>query len=79
MPSVLDAAEPAALAGKVVSVCDGDTLRVLDAGGTPHKVRLQGIDSLEARQAFGTKARNQQLAALVMGKGVSVVPPITLA
>jgi len=33
------AAEPATLTGKVVSVHDGDTLRMLDAGGTQHKVR----------------------------------------
>ena len=65
------AAEPATLAGKVVSVHDGDTLRVLDAGGTQHKVRLQGIDSPETKQAFGTKARNR-LADLTLGKAVTV-------
>ena len=65
------AAEPATLAGKVVSVHDGDTLRVLDAAGTQHKVRLQGIDSPETRQAFGTKARNR-LADLTLGKAVTV-------
>ena len=65
------AAEPATLTGKVVSVHDGDTLRVLDAAGTQHKVRLQGIDSPETRQAFGTKARNR-LADLTLGKAVTV-------
>ena len=65
------AAEPATLAGKVVSVHDGDTLRVLDAAGTQHKVRLQGIDSPETKQAFGTKARNR-LADLTLGKTVTV-------
>ena len=65
------AAEPATLAGKAVSVHDGDTLRVLDAAGTQHKVRLQGIDSPETRQAFGTKARNR-LADLTMGKAVTI-------
>ena len=65
------AAEPATLAGKVVSVHDGDTLRVLDAAGTQHKVQLQGIDSPETRQAFGTKARNR-LADLTLGKAVTV-------
>jgi endonuclease YncB( thermonuclease family) len=65
------AAEPATLTGKVVSVNDGDTLRVLDAAGTQHKVRLQGIDSPETRQAFGTKARNR-LAALAKGKTVTI-------
>ena len=71
LSSVLTAAEPATLTGKVVSVHDGDTLRVLDAGGTQHKVRLQGIDSPETRQAFGTKARNR-LADLTLGKSVTV-------
>ena len=53
------AAESSMLAGKVVSVHDGETLRVLDAGGTQHTVRLQGIDSPETKQAFGTKARSR--------------------
>ena len=59
MSVLAETAQPATLAGKVVSVHDGDTLRVLDAAGTQHKVRLQGIDSPETRQAFGTKARNR--------------------
>ncbi len=67
----LIAAEPATLTGKVVSVHDGDPLRVLDAAGTQHSVRLQGIDALETKQAFGTKARNQ-LADLTLGKAVTV-------
>ena len=65
------AAEPATLTGKVVSVHDGDTLRVLDAAGTQHRVRLQGIDAPETKQAFGTKARNR-LADLTLGKAVTV-------
>ena len=67
----VETAQPATLTGKVVSVHDGDTLRVLDAAGTQHKVRLQGIDSPETRQAFGTKARNR-LADLTLGKAVTV-------
>jgi|688.fasta_scaffold551757_2 endonuclease YncB( thermonuclease family) len=35
------AAEP--FTGKVVSVHDGDTVRVLDAANVQHKVRLDGI------------------------------------
>lgn len=58
-------------AGKVVNVHDGDTLRVLDAGGTQHKVRLQGIDSPGTKQAFGTKAR-KRLADLTLGKAFVV-------
>jgi micrococcal nuclease len=65
------AAEPSVLKGKVVAVSDGDTLRVLDAGGAQNTVRLQGIDAPETRQAFGTKAR-ERLASLTMGKAVIV-------
>lgn len=65
------AVEPPVLTGKVVSVHDGDTLRVLDAHGTQHTVRLQGIDAPETKQAFGSKARNR-LADLTLGKVVAV-------
>ena len=67
----VETAQRATLTGKVVSVHDGDTLRVLDAAGTQHKVRLQGIDAPETKQAFGTKARNR-LADLTLGKAVTV-------
>jgi endonuclease YncB( thermonuclease family) len=63
------AAEP--LTGKVVSVTDGDTVRVLDANNVQHKVRLNGIDAPERGQPFGTVARDR-LASLVMGKAVTV-------
>jgi micrococcal nuclease len=63
------AAEP--LTGKVVSVHDGDTVRVLDAANVQHKVRLDGIDAPERGQPFGTVARDR-LASLVMGKTVTV-------
>ena len=63
------AAEP--ITGKVVSVHDGDTVRVLDAAQVQHKVRLQGIDAPERGQPFGTVAR-ERLAAMVMGKAVTV-------
>jgi len=38
--------------GRVVSVADGDTLTVLDASHTQHRVRLNGIDAPETRQAY---------------------------
>lgn len=60
-----------AIAGKVVNVHDGDTVRVLDAANVQHKVRLQGIDAPERGQPFGTVSRDR-LAALVMGKAVTV-------
>jgi endonuclease YncB( thermonuclease family) len=65
------AAPPATLTGKVVSVHDGDTLTVLDAGNTQHKIRLHGIDAPETKQAFGNVAR-KALADLVFGNEVDV-------
>ncbi len=65
------AAESTTLTGKVVSVHDGDTLRVVDGTGGNHAVRLQGIDAPETSQPFGTKSRNR-LAALAMGKRATV-------
>jgi len=56
-----------ALVGKVVSIADGDTLTVLDASDTQHRIRLSGIDAPESRQAFGTRSR-QHLADLVFNK-----------
>lgn len=44
------------LSGKVVGVSDGDTITVL-VDRQPLKVRLDGIDCPEKRQAFGTKAK----------------------
>jgi len=43
--------------GKVVGIADGDTITVLDAEKVQHKIRLEGIDSPEKGQAFGTKAK----------------------
>ena len=57
--------------GKVVGVADGDTLTVLDATNTQHKIRLQGIDAPEKAQAFGQKSK-QSLHQLVHSKQVSV-------
>ena len=45
------------LRGKVVSIADGDTITVLDAAKVQHKIRLQGIDAPEKKQAFGTKSK----------------------
>ena len=61
----------ATLQGKVVHVADGDTLTVLDATNTQHKIRLQGIDAPEKAQAFGQKSK-QSLHRLVHSNQVSV-------
>jgi len=59
------------LTGRVVRVTDGDTIVVLDADKVQHKIRLQGIDAPERRQAFGTKSK-EHLSDLVAGKAVEV-------
>jgi endonuclease YncB( thermonuclease family) len=49
--------------GRVVAIADGDTLTLLDASKVQHRIRLDGIDAPEAKQAFGNRAR-QSLAEL---------------
>ena len=55
----------------MVKVADGDTITILDASNTQHKIRFHGIDAPESRQAFGQKAK-QHLSSLVFGKDVAV-------
>lgn len=57
--------------GRVVAVSDGDTLTVLTAADEEVKVRLAGIDTPEARQPYGARAR-QQLAELAFRRPVRV-------
>jgi endonuclease YncB( thermonuclease family) len=64
-------AEAAQLQGEVVGLSDGDTVTVLDASRTQHRVRLAGIDAPEKSQPFGNRAR-QHLADLVFRKQVVV-------
>lgn len=59
------------LEGKVVGVADGDTITVVEANNTQHKIRLQGIDAPEKAQAFGQKSK-QSLHQLIHNKQVSV-------
>lgn len=47
---------PAIFTGKVIAVSDGDTITVL-VEKTQIKVRLDGIDCPESKQAFGQKAK----------------------
>jgi len=51
------------LEGKVVRIVDGDTLVILDATKTQHRVRLAGIDTPERGQPFGKRA-TENLARL---------------
>ena len=55
--------------GHVVSIHDGDTLTLLTPEKKQIKIRLEGIDAPELKQAFGTKAT---LSALVFDKDVVV-------
>ena len=55
------------ITGKVVSVADGDTITVLDADKTQHKIRLNGIDAPEKALPFGQRSK-QSLSDLVFGK-----------
>jgi endonuclease YncB( thermonuclease family) len=57
--------------GTVVGVLDGDTIEVLH-DGVAERIRLQGIDCPEKRQAFGQKAK-QATSDLAFGKQVSIV------
>ena len=61
----------ATINGKVLGVADGDTITVLEANNTQHKIRLQGIDAPEKAQAFGQKSK-QSLHQLVHSKQVTV-------
>ncbi len=58
--------------GKVVAVLDGDTIEVLH-NGKAERIRLNGIDCPEKKQAFGQKAK-QFTSSLTFGKTVMVVP-----
>lgn len=58
--------------GRVVGVTDGDTLTVLDSAERQHRVRLAAIDTPEAGQPYGDRAR-QALSELTFGRAVRVV------
>lgn len=63
--------DDAEVRGRVVRVADGDTITILDAANTQHKIRFHGIDAPEKGQAFG-KAAGKFLAGLVAGRDVVV-------
>ena len=56
--------------GKVVGISDGDTIRVLH-DKEEVKIRLEGIDCPESKQAFGTTAK-ETTSELAFGKTVTV-------
>lgn len=64
-------AQAETLVGRVVKITDGDTVTVLDAGKTQHKVRLSGIDAPESNQPFGKRSK-EHLSSLLAGQQVEV-------
>ncbi len=69
VPVVLPAG---AVPADIVGVTDGDTLTAI-VDGRQLKVRLNGIDAPEKKQAFGN-ASKRALSDLVFGQRVSIVP-----
>ena len=65
------AIQAATLVGKVVGITDGDTITVLDADKTEHKIRLMGIDAPESEQDFGA-ASKQALSNYIYQREVTV-------
>ena len=59
------------LAGKVISINDGDTLSVLTKDNTQYKIRLNHIDAPESKQAFGNKSK-ENLKSYIYQKNVVV-------
>jgi endonuclease YncB( thermonuclease family) len=57
--------------GNVISIADGDTLRILYQGGQL-KIRLAEIDTPERKQPWGTRAK-QAFSDKVFGEVVDVV------
>ncbi|MEP6608102.1 MAG: thermonuclease family protein [Burkholderiaceae bacterium] len=67
-------ASGAELDGTIVRVADGDTVTLLDAGKTQHRIRLDGIDAPERTQPYGQRAR-QSLVALAHGRAARAECP----
>ena len=55
--------------GRIVGVVDGDTVVLLDPALKQYRVRLQGIDAPESKQAFGQRSKHN-LSNLVYGRQV---------
>jgi endonuclease YncB( thermonuclease family) len=69
--SLIVAAQPETITGKVIGIADGDTLTVLDGANQQHKIRLDGIDAPESNQDFGSRSK-QSLSDLIFGKKVTI-------
>lgn len=65
------ASYPFELEGQVVSVTDGDTIKLL-LDKKQYRIRLNGIDAPEMGQAYGRKSKDY-LSSLVAGKRAKVI------
>lgn len=68
--TIANGASARTFSARVVGISDGDTIKVLK-GKKAIKIRLDGIDCPEKRQAYGSRAK-QFTAALAFGKTVRV-------
>ena len=58
---------------RVVGIHDGDSITVLSVETKKQiKIRLEGIDAPELKQAFGSRAK-EHLSSLIMGKDVTLI------
>ena len=62
--------------GEVLTVHDGDTVRVQPAEGEAMSIRVYGVDCPELGQPYGTEARNLT-AQLLNGRRVEIIPAQT--
>jgi len=59
------------IAGKVVTVIDGNTLEIFTSENETYKILLYGIDSPELDQEYGEKAK-RFLEKLILNKSINV-------
>ncbi len=59
------------LSGKVVSITDGDTIKILTSDKQQYKIRLAGIDAPEKGQPY-SKAAKKQLSKWIAKKNVCI-------
>lgn len=64
---------PRPFSGKVIKIVDGDTYDVLSADYKTIRIRMNGIDAPEKKQAYGQRSKDH-LGLLCFGKTVRVVP-----
>lgn len=69
---IVFAATISVITGKVIGISDGDTIKILTEDKQELRIRLNGIDCPEKKQAFGTKAK-EFTSDLVFGKNVKVI------